>query len=343
MTRLGHVRGLDGIRGVAIAAVVGYHFLGLPNGFYGVDIFFVLSGFLITTLLLEEHETSGRISFGTFYLRRARRLLPGLGPIVMFSLLVAVLNLLAGPPGYAWVRLRGALSAVFYAANIVEAAGRLLPIEVTPLWSLAQEEQFYLLWPAALLLLLRRRIEPRRVAQLLLAYAAIVIAWRAGLAFARVPDVHVMYGPDTRSDGLAIGAALAALRFAGVLRRERLPGIALLGFLVLVAVPLRTATAYGVGIPLAELAGVGLVLAGLGGSTLLSAAPLAWLGSISYGVYLWQGPVMLVGGHGLAAAAASVGLGWASTRLIEQPFRRGRPARSPASPVSVSAPAQSPV
>jgi peptidoglycan/LPS O-acetylase OafA/YrhL len=338
MARLGHVRGFDGIRGVAIAAVVAYHFLGLPGGFYGVDVFFVLSGFLITTLLLEEHETSGRISFRDFYRRRARRLLPGLGPIIMFSLLAALLNLVAGPPGYAWVRLRGALSALFYVANVVEASGRRLPVELTPFWSLAQEEQFYLVWPVILLFLLRRRIQTRRLAQLLFGYALAVIGWRAGLAFAAGPSLHVMYGPDTRSDGLAIGAALAALRFARVLKVARMHPVALVSFLVLVALPLDAATAYGIGVPLAELSAVGLVMAGLSRSRILSVRPLTWLGSISYGVYLWQGPVMLVGGHGLVAASVSVGLGWASTRLVEQPFRR-RSGAAAAQQVSVSAPA----
>src|SRR5712691_9865962 len=91
--RLGYVPALDGLRGIAILAVLGYHFFGLRAGFFGVDLFFVLSGFLITTLLLEEHSSSGAISFRRFYERRARRLLPALGTVLLFSLLVAALNL----------------------------------------------------------------------------------------------------------------------------------------------------------------------------------------------------------------------------------------------------------
>src|SRR5712671_6272444 len=113
--RLGYVPALDGVRGIAILAVIGNHFLGLSGGFFGVDVFFVLSGFLITTLLLEEHAASGGISFRRFYERRARRLLPALGVLLLF---VGLLGISVG-----WFVIGELASGLFYATNIVRAIG----------------------------------------------------------------------------------------------------------------------------------------------------------------------------------------------------------------------------
>ena len=157
--RLGYVPALDGVRAIAIAAVTGLHFFGLSGGNYGVDLFFVLSGFLITTLLLEQHEKTGSIELSDFYLRRARRLLPAL---VTLLLAVAIVGSFAYRPS----RLAEILAAGgFYAANVVRAAapGVLSAGPLSHLWSLAMEEQFYLLWPIALVTLLHRRVDQRRV------------------------------------------------------------------------------------------------------------------------------------------------------------------------------------
>ena len=157
--RFGHVPALDGVRGIAIAAVVGFHFFDTPSGGgIGVDLFFVLSGFLITTLLLEEQSTTGRISLVEFYKRRGRRLLPGLGAL----LAAAAAVLLTG--GSSVVSPRSLIGGAFYVTNIIDAFH---PIHgaLQHLWTLAEEEQFYLLWPIVLLWLLRRRVSPMRLAR----------------------------------------------------------------------------------------------------------------------------------------------------------------------------------
>ncbi|HJU37756.1 MAG TPA: acyltransferase [Gaiellaceae bacterium] len=139
--RLGYVPALDGIRGLAILLVVAYHFLGLPGGFYGVDLFFVLSGFLITTLLLEERAATGRVSLRAFYLRRARRLLPALGAVLAFTCLLAALAFATGEHGSGRRLAEGVAVCLFYSANVFRMLGHALPLNLTPMWSLAEEEQ----------------------------------------------------------------------------------------------------------------------------------------------------------------------------------------------------------
>jgi hypothetical protein len=140
--------------------VLAYHFLGLPGGFYGVDLFFVLSGFLITTLLLQERTTTGRVSFGAFYARRARRLLPALVAVLGVACFMALVPPAGSGPGYGRFAIEGVLACLLYAANVFRMFGHLLPINLTPMWSLAEEEQFYFLWPA-LFVLLSRRLDAR--------------------------------------------------------------------------------------------------------------------------------------------------------------------------------------
>jgi peptidoglycan/LPS O-acetylase OafA/YrhL len=205
--------GLDGLRGIAVLAVIVYHAdLGwLPGGFLGVDVFFVISGFLITTLLLAERERLGRIGLRAFWMRRARRLLPALFLVLAATLTLAVV---LAPDEVA--RLRGdTLAALGYVTNwylivrqqsYFEAMGR--PSPLLHLWSLAVEEQFYVVWPlvlAAGLLLVRRR--GMLVASLAGATgSALLMAWlyRPG-----VDPSRVYYGTDTHATGLLLGAALA--------------------------------------------------------------------------------------------------------------------------------------
>src|SRR4051812_42278396 len=175
VSKLGHVPALDGLRGIAIAIVVGYHAFGFPlGGWLGVDLFFVLSGFLITTLLLEEHDRTGRVSLRAFYVRRARRLLPALGAVLA---LIAVVGPLYYSPGL----LASIVASGLYAANIVRGFGQSDFLNATPaahLWSLAQEEQFYVLWPIALIWF-RRRLTERRLMSLLAAGFIALVLYRA--------------------------------------------------------------------------------------------------------------------------------------------------------------------
>lgn len=339
-TRIGYVPGLDGIRGTAILLVLAYHFLGLPGGFYGVDLFFVLSGFLITTLLLEERTATGRVSFGAFYARRARRLLPALVAVLGVACFMAFVPPAGSGPGYGRFAIEGVLACLLYAANVFRMLGHLLPINLTPMWSLAEEEQFYFLWPA-LFVLLSRRLNAGRLAVVLVALAIAVSAWRAGVTLTDGATGRVYFGPDMRCSGLLLGSALAAARAAG-LRLPRIPlgslaALAVIGALAVFAHG-SSEFAYAAGFPLAELAGIVLILAALGGSRALMLPPLVWVGTVSYGVYVWMATVALFDRQGVTPLLLAVGAGWASTRFIERRFRRRRqPAATAAGPVTAAA------
>ena len=333
-TRLGHVPALDGIRGLAILLVVAYHFLGLPGGFYGVDLFFVLSGFLITTLLLEEHAATGRVSLRAFYLRRARRLLPALAAVLAFTCLLAALAFATGRYGSGRSLTEGVAACLFYAANVFRMLGHALPLNLTPMWSLAEEEQFYFIWPA-LFILLSARLRPARLGLLLGILAIAMTAWTAGITLHGGATGRVYFGPDTRSTGLLIGSAFAAARAAG-LRIPRIPlaaPIALAAVAALAALVHGGTFAFAAGFPLVELAGLALIVAALADSRLLAVRPLVAVGTISYGVYVWMATVAIVAPHGIIPLVAALGIGWLSTRWIEQPFRRrSRPATDDVSP-----------
>ena len=208
--RLPYMPGVDGLRALAVAAVVIYH-LGagwLPGGFLGVNVFFVISGYLITSLLLAEHRRTGRIELRRFWLRRGRRLLPAL--FVMIVVVLAVMVLVH--PGEV-ARLRGAVLASFgYVANwyfafahvsYFEQFGR--PSILQHLWSLAVEEQFYLLWPPIIvlgLMLLGRRWLLAGVCVLIAGSTA--LAWMLWAPF--TDPSRIYYGTDTRAVGPARGS-----------------------------------------------------------------------------------------------------------------------------------------
>jgi peptidoglycan/LPS O-acetylase OafA/YrhL len=319
--RLGYHPALDGIRGVAVLAVMFYHF-GAPwdqGGFLGVDAFFVLSGFLITSLLVEERARDGRISFGAFYLRRALRLLPALAVMLLASAVVAATILPDDLRDATW---RGIAWTVLYAANWQKFFSSASVGMLGHTWSLSIEEQFYLLWPPLLALLLHRGTRPRKLMLLALGLAAASAGTRALLVLgSRETTEQVYNGLHTRADSLLIGCAAALAVSCGLLP-GRWPGPARL--LAGVGLPLGLLLCFGKAdlnatsvyewgfLPFA--CAVALLLAGLvaGGvrSYALESKPLVWLGARSYGLYLWHLPVHQV------FLTLKIGDGWPTPALL---------------------------
>jgi peptidoglycan/LPS O-acetylase OafA/YrhL len=333
MVRLGYVPAFDGLRGVAIALVVANHVGWLGGGFLGVDIFFVLSGFLITTLLLEEWARDRAVSLRAFYVRRARRLLPAL--LALLAILGAVAAAYASSGASVAPILTSIAACLFYAANIWRAAGHELIAPLTPMWSLAEEEQFYLLWPPLLVLLLRRGVNLRRLAGGVALAAVAAMLWRAHLG----PGARSYFAPDTRSDPLLIGCLLAIVRHH--IPRIPIPVAAVAG--AALAADLAVSSISGgfvnlFGFPLAEISTAVLIAAALDGSPVarvLRFQPLVRLGVISYSLYVWQGFVFALVG-GLPGVAVAVLVAVVSYRYIERPFRRHRATRAAATEQSAS-------
>ena len=342
-----HRPSLDGLRAIAVGGVVTYH-LGatwLPGGFLGVDLFFVLSGFLITSLLLNEIARRGSVAYGDFLARRARRLLPAL-----YLLLLAVCSWaawLALPEAIGDLRGAG-LAALFYVANwFLIATGQsyfadsLGPSPLEHTWSLAIEEQFYLLWPL-LLLIFARRLSPRALIAALVLLIAGSVLTMAVLYDEGDPSV-AYFGTLSRVHELLVGCLLAYLVHRGLVMPLATRWAAWVP-LVLIGVMMATVSDvtgfyYRGGSLVFCLIVAWLILAlgagspGGGPTRLLSWAPLAWIGLISYGIYLWHWPLILwltpasTGLDGIALAllrlGATVGVAAASFYLVERPIRRG--------------------
>ncbi|MFJ6088234.1 acyltransferase family protein [Streptomyces sp. NPDC092369] len=370
----GRVNGLDGLRTVAVALVLIYHVRPdlLPGGSVAVDVFFTISGFVITRLLLAEYARTGGIGLWSFYRRRWLRLVPALLVLCAVCLVLSLTTSLRAFDG-AWVA--AGLAAAFV-VNIVRAVQPGPYSDLTgPLghtWSLSVEEQFYLLWPLALLFLLRR-FRARTVLVCTAALCALPVLWRYHLWN---PDAaHRIYnGTDTRADQLLAGAlvavVLARLRAddprLAMLRRwaGRLAWPAL-GLLLLTAwkVPVTggesvwTPVWYTVGFLAVAVVSAMLVM-GLELrpdtrlSRVLSLAPLAWVGrNLSYGIYLWHYPIVrLLGSLGVvdgrlsATVVLTFVMALLSYALVETPFlHRGRSVRSePARRSAVSTPTAAP-
>jgi len=301
---------LDGLRGVAILAVVLCHTYNLQGGFYGVDLFFVLSGFLITSLLLEEREKSGRVSLRAFYIRRVRRLGPA-------AVVVALLML----PLMGW---KLTVEAALYASNFVRAFAHPDPLVSKPLdhfWSLAAEEQFYLLWPPILVVLLARG-RGRRIGYALLGLFALLVVYRGALAAGGASSHRLYFAPDTHADGLVLGCALAFLRrpVNTVLAAVAAAVAAVLIVLGQVSRPWEV-----FGQPAFELSAAVLVLAAVTPgppARLLSFRPLVWLGLISYSLYLWHRPTLSISSNPTGALVLALMFAILSYRFIERPFRK---------------------
>jgi peptidoglycan/LPS O-acetylase OafA/YrhL len=319
--RLGYVPALNGLRGLAVAAVVAHHFFVWPaGGSLGVDLFFVLSGFLITTLLLEERADLGTIRLAAFYMRRARRLLPAL---VVLLAAYLVIDAAKGHDGFRMVATAG-----LYAGNLVQAFTVPNPLDghgLDHLWSLAEEEQFYLVWPILLLLLSRSR---RLVAWLALLWLSAVV-YRLGFVVSGVRIERIYMGPDTHAAGLLAGALLACVRvrWASFTVPESVAQASLFVALFAVVFFGGGSLLWLYGLPVFEVAAVGLVAAAVSPTALrtgLSWGPLVWLGSISYSLYLWHKVIIWAFDRRLPLLTLplSLAIAWASTRWVEQPFRR---------------------
>jgi peptidoglycan/LPS O-acetylase OafA/YrhL len=350
-----YLPGVDGLRAIAVLAVIGYH-LQVPwaqGGLLGVGVFFTLSGYLITDLLLGQRAVTGRLDLADFWLRRARRLLPAL--FVMLAV-VAVWVALLDRAQLAGLRPAVA-AAAGYVSNwwlIAEHSSYFArfgpPSALGHLWSLAVEEQFYLIWPWLLLIGLRRVAGRRgryRLAAVTVLLAAVSAAEMALLYRPGYDPTRVYDGTDTRVFALLIGAALA---FAwpsrsrrsdvGARRRRLLDGAGAAGLIVIVLLVWRTGQyspfLYPGGMVLLSLGTVAAIAACASPACrlgrVLGCAPLRWLGVRSYGIYLWHYPIIVLttpanGGESLARGcaqlAASVGAAALSWRFVEEPVRRG--------------------
>ena len=319
---------LDGIRGLAILLVLAQH-INLPSstlaGLVGVNLFFVLSGYLITTLLISEQDKTGRIDLRRFYERRVRRLIPALVAVLIATgVLMAIIGSLHD-------YVSSAAVSFFYVSDIAKAIGYDLGY-LGHTWSLAVEEQFYLLWPALLIFAPRKWLAPM---------AIIGIVGAVALQLFLVPsDVLAHFRPDVRADAILWGCLIALIPVAVPRWAAVASGIALL------VVSFTFIWPYAIGLS-SVLSAVFIA----GAATLapvLSARPLVRIGQISYGMYLWHAiPVGLfekqtLAGNVLAMAAVvmiTVALALISERWIERPFRRSQaPATAPAT-APVTAPA----
>jgi peptidoglycan/LPS O-acetylase OafA/YrhL len=342
--KLGYRSELDGIRGISILLVLGHHFVPsfIRGGFLGVDIFFVLSGFLITSLLTEEHDAFGFINLRRFYVRRVLRLLPAL-----FAMLILVC-------AYVWLfqdaersgaAFQGAALSVGYVSNWIQAFRRdvaIGPFGIT--WSLAIEEQFYMLWPILLWLALASLNRSRRKWLLSVLGASILMIgiWRAGLFLGGSSIWRLYYGSDTRSDALLTGCLASLLLSWGFLTKTSrlrrpfltLAIVSLIGMTIEVAIAHPTDDwLYAGGATVRSLMlGVTLISLCLWCPPILISVlrcrSLVWFGRISYGLYLWHWPVFLLTNPGLGirsvparltAAVLAIGLAAISFYVVEKP------------------------
>ena len=355
---MGYLPGLDGVRALAVIGVLLYHadLSWIPGGFLGVDVFFVLSGFLITSLILEEFDRSGRVDFRKFYLGRARRLLPALILVLVVVSLAAALVYQDAARQLA----SDVVASIFYVNNwwyiaadqsYFEFIGR--PPLLKHLWSLAVEEQFYLVWPAIAFLAMRR-FARKGVFAVAATLAILSTIWMLQLAVANgFPDFadpsRAYFGTDSHSMGLLIGAAMATFWRPGRMRRSLPTGasaiITAIGIAALLAVIWFfvfvgefTPWLYRGGFLGLALIVATLIAAashpGVGLGKAMGTQPWRYIGQRSYGLYLWHWPVFMATRPGLDLSldgvpllilrlGLTVGIAELSFRFVEMPIRRG--------------------
>ena len=326
---MGYRPALDGLRAIAIAAVVGAHVYAWPShGGNGVELFFVLSGFLITSLLLEEQQVRGRVSLSAFYRRRAYRLLPAL--YVMLIVFVLLFALTGRLNRHAWV---GVAAGLAYVTNFLGASFAGIPFELQVLWTLAQEEQFYVLWPPLLIVVFRGRLRPALIAASTGALVAVIQTW----ATARGDVTWMGSGPLTQSFGILLGCmtALIVRLYPGVLKSSRFATFPSLLAVVGMLIVLPGKSFYPWPFVIFCVACAVLVLGAFEGTAptaraLLASRPLVFLGKVSYSLYLWNVLVLfaisrywpLNWATRILTVATAVGVATASYYLIEMPFLR---------------------
>jgi peptidoglycan/LPS O-acetylase OafA/YrhL len=353
-----YIPAIDGLRAVAVIAVILYHlgFTWIPGGFLGVDLFFVISGYVITRLLLDSIQRSGGLDLRAFYVARIRRLLP---PLVFMIVTTTVVVGLWAPDtmrrflGDTPFALFGGMNwwLVFRHTDYFEAIGR--PPLLQHTWSLGVEAQFYLVWPLILLLVLRYFGKNK------IPGAALLIAAFSGIALLVVSlqvDAasgsqvsHVYFGTDTHSIGLFLGAALAVSWIPQNLQetvsrkaQDFIDGIGVFGFLGIIAAFLfideTDPTLYKLAFPLAGIFGCAIITSVVHPASrfapILSSKPFIWIGERSYAIYLWHWVVFQVTrpnydleGSDWALVALRILVVFAladiSLRLVELPVRTG--------------------
>jgi peptidoglycan/LPS O-acetylase OafA/YrhL len=325
---LGHVPALDGLRGIAILLVLAAHSNDVvPGGRLGVDLFFVLSGFLITALLLQEWGRGGSISLGAFYRRRALRLFPAL--YCMLLVYAVFVGLIAEQTGWQRSVVYGGL----YVYNVAHGWLGYTGVGIDHLWTLAAEEQFYLVWPPLLVLALRRSISPRTLIATLLALAAAIAVWRGVL----VQSVHYgprMVAPDVRADPLLLGCVAGLVYGFGLVRRVPLgaaSGLVVTAAVLVLSVREPAVSYHTLVLPLfCAAAAVVVYTCAVHRSwwfaRLVSREPLRWFGKISYGLYIWHFPLFALVGWQLGVPL-SIAVAAISYRYVERPFLRRRHTR----------------
>jgi peptidoglycan/LPS O-acetylase OafA/YrhL len=341
------------VRALAVLAVIAFHegASELSGGFLGVDVFFVLSGFLITDLLATQYDRAGRLNLRDFWSRRARRLLPALA--LMLIVVTAAATVIE--PGQGASLRPALLAAVTYTSNWYQILHHVsyfatlglftAPPPLDHLWSLAIEEQFYLIWPLLLWLIILR-LNGRRARVTATLILAALSALAMALEYSPGDPSLVYYGTDTHASALLIGAALAlALPLATVMslpiaQVRQLDAAGVVGLVLLAWAAGHFSgndrAVYPFGLILAAVGAAGLVAAAAGTgviAAMTSLPPLRWVGIRSYGIYLWHWPVIALAGAitgpgptsawlWLIEAGVSIALACASWEFVERPILR---------------------